>query len=375
MKQIIRLVVFVVTLAGCGKNNDLVKVIEQAEQNTIVVTDAQYKAAAIEVGQIQNMPLSRKLQVNGMLDVPPQNLVTISAPMGGFVKWTKLLQGMKVKKGAVLVTLENQEYIQLQQDYLDNRSKLEFLQNEYERQQALSKENINSEKVLQQAKSQYESSRAIVKGLEAKLLMLNIRPTSLQNGEIKPVIYLYSPIDGFVTQVNVNIGQFVNGTDVMFKIVNLEHIHVELQVYEKDIRELKVGQNLTFTLINDQEPKTASVYLIGKEISPERTVRVHCHLDTEDPSLLPGMFVTATIEAKTGNANVVPVDAIVNIGGQNMIFVPSGKHQFKAVRVETGGQTDSHIEILPIERNLQVGESIVVKGAFELLGLLKNEQE
>jgi len=375
MKYTRCLIVFALALNGCDKNADIDKVAGQADPGTITITDAQYKAAEIEVGQIQSLEINRRFQVNGMLDVPPQNLVTISAPMGGFVKSTKLLHGMKVKKGETVVTLENQDYIQLQQDYLDNRSKLEFLRNEYERQRELAKENVNSQKVLQQAKSQYESTNAIVEGLEARLVMLNIKPSSIQNGDIKPVIHLYSPIDGFVTQVNVNSGQFVNGTDAMFKIVNLDHMHVELQVYENNIRELSVGQRVTFLLVNDQLPKTATVYLIGKEISPERTVRVHCHLDKEDPTLLPGMFVTATIETASARANVIPTDAVVSFKDETIVFVPSGRREYKAVPVRTGVQSGSYIEIFPIEGKLEPGDNIVVKGAFELLGLLKNTQE
>jgi cobalt-zinc-cadmium efflux system membrane fusion protein len=376
MKRITYLVVFASALAGCGKNAGSEKMIEEKDQNMVTVTDVQYKAAAIQVGQMQNRLLSSKLQVNGVLDVPPQNLVTISAPMGGgFVKSTRLLQGMKVKKGDVLVTLESQEYIQLQQDYLDNRSKLEFTLNEYKRQQALSQENVNSQKVLQQARSQYEGVRANVKGLEARLLMLNIRPNSLQNGDRRSAIRLYSPIYGFVTQVNVNVGQFVNGTDPMFKIVNLDDIHVELQVYEKDIRGLEPGQKVTFQLVSDPQPKTASIYLIGREIGAERTVPVHCDIDEKDPSLLPGMFVTATIETKAVMAHVVPDDAVVSFQGEQIIFVASDNSHYRAVRVQTGGQADNYTEITPIEEEVKVGSDIVVRGAIELLGLLRNVQE
>lgn len=365
--------VFALILTGCVKKNETAKVI--AHQNIVEVTDAQYKAAAIEVGQVQNVLLGRRLQVTGVLGVPPQNLVTISAPMGGFVKSTKLLLGTKVRKGEALVTLENPEYILLQQDYLENLSRLEFFLDEYQRQQTLSQENINSQKALQQAKSQYESTLANVKGLEARLSMINIKSSSIQNGMIRPVIHLYSPIDGFVTEVNVNTGQFVNGTDPIFKIVNLDHIHVELQVYEKDVRDLKIGQKVTFQLVNDQQPKTASVYLIGKQISAERTVSVHCHLSEEDPSLLPGMFVTATVETENAMANVVPADAVVNLSGENFVFVFSGEHQYKAVKVQTGRETGIYTEIIPIEGKLEVGTPVVVHGAFQLLGLLKSTPE
>jgi membrane fusion protein, heavy metal efflux system len=340
----------------------------------VTLTDAQYKAANITLGKISRKPIATMLQVNGTLDVPPQNLITISAPMGGYVKYTKLLQGMKVKKGEVLVSLQNQEYIQLQQDYLENISKLEYLESEYNRQQELARENINAQKVLQQAKSNYESAKAHVKGLEAKLAMLNITPSSLVKGNIQPTVNLYAPLSGFVTEVNVNIGQFVNNTDAMFKIVNLEHMHAELQVYEKDIHKIKIGQKVSFHLANESIPRTASVYLIGKEISPERTVRIHCHLDREDENLLPGMYITASIETVSEDADVVPTDAIVSFEGQNVIFVKRGRQQFRMINIKTGNSSND-FTIIESPEGLPESDSIVIRGAFELLGLLKNTQE
>jgi cobalt-zinc-cadmium efflux system membrane fusion protein len=315
------------------------------------------------------------LQVNGILDVPPQNLITIAAPMGGFVKSTKLLQGMKVKKGELLVTLENQEYIQLQQDYLDNVSKLEFAEAEYNRQQDLAKENVNALKALQQAKANYQSLRAQVKGLEAKLAMINISLSSLEEGIIQPTISLYSPIQGYVTIVNVNIGQFVNATDVMFKIVNIEHLHAELQVYEKDVSKLIVGQKVNFQLANENDMRTASVYLIGKEISPERTVRVHCHLDKEDEHLLPGMYVTASIETSLHETDVLPVKAVVNFEGEDFVFAATSvREHFESIPIKIGNSTDEFVEV-QLPPNFDKSRAIVTNGAFELLGIFKNTQD
>jgi cobalt-zinc-cadmium efflux system membrane fusion protein len=360
---------------SCGKKQaDLTEAATTASPNIITLTDTQYKAADITLGKIERKPMGTTLQVNGILDVPPQNLITIAAPMGGFVKSTKLLQGMKVRKGELLVTLENQEYIQLQQDYLDNISKLEFSEAEYNRQQDLAKENVNALKALQQAKANYQSVKAQVKGLEAKLAMINISLSSLQEGNIQPAINLYSPIQGYVTVVNVNIGQYVNATDVMFKIVNIEHLHAELQVYEKDVSKLIIGQKVNFQLANENNMRTASVYLIGKEISPERTVRVHCHLDKEDEHLLPGMYVTASIETSLHETDVLPLKAVVNFQGEDFVFAATSvKERFESIPIITCNNTDEFVEV-QLPPNFDKSSSIVTNGA-QLLGVLKNTQD
>src|SRR5690606_16990108 len=132
----------------------------------------------------------------------------------------------------------------------------------------------------------YESLRARVEGLKARLAIINIEPEKLTDGNIRKTIHLYSPIAGYVTDVNVNLGQFVNATDELFKIVDTGHLHAELYVFEQDIPHLKVNQRVAFTLINENKTRMAHVYLIGREINAERTIRVHCHLDEEDKNLL-----------------------------------------------------------------------------------------
>jgi len=358
---------------SCGTKT-VEKEVLRGPDDVVTLTPAQYTAAGITLGKIERKVMSTAIQVNGRLDVPPQNLLTISTPLGGFVKSTSLLQGTKVKKGDVLVTLENQDYIQLQQDYLENVSKLEFLEAEYNRQMDLSKENVNAQKTLQQSKSQFESTKAIVKGLEAKLAMINIVPASLKNGKIQSTISLYAPISGFITTINVSPGQYVSPTEVMFKIVNLEHVHAELEVYEKDIRKIFIGQKVNFLVRGEDQHRIATVYLLGKEISPERTVRVHCHLEKEDASLLPGMFLTANIETAPYETDVVPTRAIQSFEGESVVFFVFGENQFKAVPIKTGNSTVEYTAI-ELPSNTERNKAIVVDGGFQLMGLLKNTQE
>jgi cobalt-zinc-cadmium efflux system membrane fusion protein len=311
------------------------------------------------------------------LDVPPQNLVSVSTPMGGFLKTTELLQGIKVKKGEAIAIMQNSEYIQIQQDYIDYKSQLEYLDAEYKRQQELSKENVNSQKVLLQSKTQYQSMLAKVGGLKSKLILLGVNTDQISNGNFQNTITIYAPISGYVTQVNVNIGMYVNPTDVMFKIVDTEHLHAELTVFEKDVRKLKIGMKVRFTLANETEERVATVYLIGREIGEDRTVRIHCHLDKEDTDLLPGMYLKAYVEAGTHKVGALPDKAIVNFEGKDYIFIGDNKkdgHQFKMIQVTKGIAELGYIEIT-LPDGINIDAPVVINGAYDLLAKMKNSQE
>lgn len=367
----------VVLFASCGNNTEETKQEEHHEEEASVVelTPEQVKIINLKLGKIVMKDLSGAIKVNGMLDVPPQNLVSISAPMGGFVKSTELLQGMKVSKGQAIVVMQHPDYIQMQQDFLETKSQLEYLELEYKRQQELSKDNVNSQKTLQQAKSQYESMLAKNAGLKSKLLMLGINGDKLTSQTIQNTISISSPISGYVTHVNVNIGMYVNPTDVMFKIVDTEHLHAELTVFEKDVPKIKLGQKVRFTLANEADERTATVYLIGREISEDRTVRIHCHLDKEDLDLLPGMYLKAYVEAGTQSLPAIPNEAIVNFEGKDYVFVAEKEaNHFKMLEVTKGISELGYTEV-EMKEGLSNESLIVINGAYDILAKIKNSEE
>jgi len=352
----------------------------EASDDAVVFTADQVTTAGIAWGKIEPRALSGTVTVNGMLDVPPQNLVSISAPLGGFLKSTELLQGKPVRKGDVVAIMESTEYIQLQQDYLEQKSLLDFLQAEYLRQEELSKENVNATKTLQQSKSSYLGTLAKVNGLRGKLELININPDQLEKtSEIRQTIPLYSPISGFVTEVNANIGMYVTPTHAIFKIVDTEHLHAELTVFEKDVLKLKIGQKVRFVLANESRERTATVYLIGREISEQRTVRVHCHLDNEDTNLLPGMYLTAQVETGDRQTPALPDEAIVSFEGKKYIFTTPDRSQesgniFKLTEIKTGIHENGYTEVI-VPQDLPPDAPIVVKGAYDILGKMKNSEE
>ncbi len=348
---------------------------EVVAKDLVELSQEQMKAIQLQLGKVETKNLSGVVKANGMLDVPPQNLVTISAPMAGFVKGTELLQGMHVHKGQTVVVMQHPDYVQLQQDFLELKSQLDYLKAEYQRQQDLAKDNVNAAKILQQAKAQYESSLAKSAGLRTKLQLLGINADKLTEQNLQSTISIPSPISGFVTQVNVNIGMYVQPTDVMFKIVDTEHLHAELVVFERDIPKIRVGQKVRFTLANETKERSAEVYLVGREINPDRTVRIHCHLDTEDHNLLPGMYLSAYVEAGAKNVPALPEEAVVNFEGNDFVFVTTEKQgQFKIVQVSKGINELGYTEVA-FNKDLRPESQVVVKGAYDLLSKLKNSEE
>lgn len=365
-------------LASCSANTSPENASQEnpTEPTLIRWTEAQALSAGITIGKMESRSVSGAIKVNGSIDVPPQNMVTISAPLGGFIKHTELLEGMKVGKGQVIAVMEHPDYIQLQQDYLESSSQLNFYQAEFERQQELAKENINAGKTLQQAETNYKTTQAKVEGLKARLALLNLNPETLDGGNIKNSINIYSPIAGFVTQVNVNKGMYVNPTDVLFKIVDTNHLHAQLVVFEKDILNIKIGQKVRLRVSNEPSERMATVYLVGKEITPERTVMVHCHLDREDDALLPGMYLNAVIENNTGQSPTLPLSAVVNYNGDNFVFVvrDSDKFIYEMIKVSVGQHESGYIEV-QLPDGIDADASFVTQGSYDLLSFLKNTEE
>lgn len=371
MKYILTLILLTTIIACEQAPEENKKLSSTNEDNKIILSEGQLKTIGIKTGPVQRQKMNSPIFASGALDVPPQNLVTISPLIGGFVKETELLQGMAVKKGQAIVTLEHPDYIQLQQDYLEGKSQLDYLELEYTRQQELASENINSAKTLQQAKSNYQSMKAKTEGLAARLKLLNINPKTLESGTIKSTIKITSPIAGYITEVNVNLGMYAGPDLVMFKIVDADHLHAEAYVFEKDITKIKVGQQMNFTLANETTTRAATIYLVGKEIAQDRTVRIHAHLTQEDPELIPGMYFNATIDTGENTVDTVPENAVVSFEGNHFVFIESTKNTFQLVPIEVGITHGGFSQIIT-PKNWNSNVLIVTNGAYTLIGLLKN---
>lgn len=374
MKNYIILITLLTFLSSCGNKKETEDPLKSnLEVNLVELTPEQIKNAGIAIGRSEQRVLSSLLKVNGVIDVPPQNMVSISVPLGGYLRSTKLLPGMHVNKGEVIAVMEDQQFIQLQQEYLTAKAKSVFISNEYDRQKELNQSKATSDKVFQQIESDYKSQRILIRSLSEKLKLIGIDPEGLNENTLSRSINIYAPLDGYVSKVNVNIGKYVTPTDVLFDIVNPTDIHLALTVFEKDVNKLFNGQKvITYTNNNPNEKHNAEIILIGKDLSLERSVVVHCHFEQYDKTLLPGMYMNAEIELKSANANILPEDAVVSFENKQFIFIAKGNNIFEMLEVKTGNAKNGFIEILGSDIS---SKKVVIKGAYSILMKMKNTEE
>jgi membrane fusion protein, heavy metal efflux system len=377
MKHIIFLSISIILFAACGGKKKVEEAVTNVtNENIVTLTDAQLKNAAIITGKIEEKEISSILKVNGKIDVPPQNMVSISVPMGGYLKTTKLLPGMHVNKGEVIAVMEDQQYIQLQQDYLTAKARVGFLENEYRRQKDLNQSQASSDKVYQQAEADYKTQLVLISALKEKLQLAGVNISKLNVNNISRGISVYSPINGFVSKVNVNIGKYVSPTDVLFELVNPADIHLALKIFEKDVSKLFIGQKLMAYTNNELDKKhPCEILLIGKDLSADGNTDVHCHFEDYDKTLIPGTYMNAEIEVKNNKAFILPADAVVRFEGKQYIYKVKSSHQFEMMEVTIGENENGFTEIAMSVTNDFVNVEFVTKGAYSLLMMMRNKAE
>ena len=377
MKSIIYLSAIILTLSACGgKKPESATTGEAVNPNVVTLTDAQLSNAAITTGKITQQEISSILKLNGKIDVPPQNMVSISVPLGGYLRSTKLLPGMHVNKGEAIAVIEDQQYIQLQQDYLTAKARIGYLENEYNRQKDLNQNKASSDKVFQQAEAEYRSQQVLLSSLAEKLQLIGINVRNISAAKISRSVNIYSPITGFVSKVNVNIGKYVSPTEVLFELINPTDIHLALKVYEKDLDRLYVGQKLVAYTNNEPTKKHAgAILLIGRDLSADRNADVHCHFETYDKTLVPGTYMNAEIQVKNNQAYAIANEAIVQFEGKQYIYKVIGNRQFEMIMVNTGESENGFTEIVSPAKDMTSNAVFVTKGAYSLLMMMKNKAD
>lgn len=343
----------------------------------------QIKLAKIETGQLEMRSLSGTLKVSGIVATSPCNLATVCMPMGGFIKSSSLMPGNAVRKGQTLAIIENNEFIDIQQNYLETKSRFEYAEAEYKRHNELYKEDVYSQKTVQQVKADYKSLKTQLKGLEQKLRLIGVDPAKLQDEDISSSLPLVSPISGYVKTVNVNIGKYVNSSDVLFEIVNTDDLYLELTLFEKDADKILPDQNVRFFINNETEQHKAVISQTARSIDSDKTFKVYAGVMDVCKNVIPGMYVNAIIETSANQVLSIPSEAIVSFGDKYYIFVfeknkeEGGKPftEYRMVEVTKGVNDAGYTEIILSESIDYKAVKVVIKGAYNLLSAMKNAGE
>jgi len=361
-------------IMACGETiNKSENATVNLEENGIEISKAQFEGSKMQLGKLSEQSFPLVVQSTGMIDVPPQSRAIISSFAGGYVQKTPLLVGNKVRKGQLLATLENPEFVEMQQSFLETAQQLGYLKSEYERQKTLVEEQISSQKNFLKAESNYKSALAVYNGLKKKLQMLNINISAVEAGNITSEISLYAPIHGSVTKMNISKGTYVSPADEIMEIINTDHIHLELAVFEKDILKIKEGQKIVFNIPEALEDTfEAEVHLVGTSIDTKnRTVTVHGHLeDDKNHNFALGMFVDAQIITESSQELALPEDAIITLVDKYYVLLinskEEGQYVFNQKEVIVGSSFNGYTSIKNID-DFTDNDLFLVKGAFNLI--------
>ncbi|HEY0899114.1 MAG TPA: efflux RND transporter periplasmic adaptor subunit [Sphingobacteriaceae bacterium] len=345
------------------------------DESSVKMTPAQVKTAGIQLGNPEMKAVQSTLKLTGVVEVPPQNIVSVSFPMGGFFKHSPLLPGMKVSKGQVIAVMEDQSFIQLQQEYLVARSRLQLLEKEYARQKELNINKTSSDKVVEQALNDYQTQKINVRALGERLSLIGINPNRLTETRISRTVNIYSPINGYVSQVNSHIGKYVNPSDILFELIDPRNIHLALTVFEKELRQIRPGQLINARLTTDpSRVYPARVSLISKDLDANRSGMVHAHFEGSMPELTPGMYMNAEIGISSDSALTLPEEAVVRYGDKEYIFLDQGDNTFQLTPVTSGNREGGMVQIRSEIAGLE-DQKVVIRNAYAVLMKMKNAAE
>jgi cobalt-zinc-cadmium efflux system membrane fusion protein len=345
------------------------------ENNEINLTQDQLKALGLQYGDPVKTSMSSIITVQGKIDLPPQNLISVNFSLGGYLRSTKLIPGMHVSKGEVIAIMEDQAIVQLQQDYLSAAARLDLAGLELERQKALGAASAGTSRALQQAQAEQKLQAVAVRALQEKLKLIGIDVNTLNESNISGQVSVRSTINGYVSKVNVNTGKYVQPTETMFELIDPEDIHVALTLFEKDLPYVQKGNQVSIHFM-DEPGKTyaAEVILVNKGLDDDRTATAHCHFKVNPKNLLPGMFVEGELSVSSKLVDAVPDEAVVRLGNKQYIFIRKSDNVVEMKAVVTGLSKDGKTALISGNEGITAG-SIVLNNAYKLMGILKNSGE
>ena len=344
-------------LMSCGDSDEEAqKENESPEQEAAapvkeaMLSQQQFDALDMKIDTLATRLMSGFVEANGELEVPPQSEASVTPVIGGNVSRIRVIEGDEVERGSILAFIEHPDIIKMQTDYLNAVNELNFQQKEFNRQQRLYEAGVGSGETFQRSEAGLENAKGRVSGLEAQLRQLNVNPESVKNGNIQQQIPILSPIDGAVQAVNVKTGQFVQAQTNMFEIINTDHVHVDLRVFEKDVAKVEEGQKVYFTVESlPGKELTAEILSISKNFEQDpKALHVHAEIKDRPENLVPGMYVRGRIAVDDNRSIALPEGALAKDGGKYFAFTAEEEGDawsFKPVEVRVGTEESGWVSV------------------------------
>lgn len=376
MKNIIYITACIFLLVACNNANKPTDVSQtDSVAPKITIEENRLKLLGIESCPVMMSEVNTTISSPGKVVILSQYQSSVTPRINGTVEKIMVLEGQKIQKGQLLLTISSNEFIQLQETFLTTRSELEFVKADFERQRKLREENVIGEKDFQLIKTKYQTLQAHMRAAEANLRMLNMDMKKLaEEGEISPYLEIHAPISGYLLTLPSTIGMSATATTELAHIISLDKLHADIFVYEKDINQVLEEQEVDIEFVNQSIPKTKGrVEFIGRGIDPvKRTVVVHAVFLSPKGNVLPDMTLKATFKGKSSMQLTIPSDAVIRDGNAEYVYIKQTNDQFMRADITIKGGDDHTVYIEPTEQ-LKEGTAIVCKGSLLIDGEMKKD--
>ena len=344
---------------------------EEHHEEGLHLTKEQIETIGLEFGEFSSIKVNDYIKTTGTLGLPPNAYASVSAKSEGIINGTKkFVEGNYIKKGELIAYVENPDFIVKQQEYLESKAQLKLKRLDLARQQSLVDANAGVSKNLQNTEAEVAILEAKSVGLSKQLSYLGISSTNLTPNTISQRIAILAPMSGYISNINIHNGMYAQPTVSLMEIISSEHLHLELDVFEKDIAKIKIGQKISYTVpALGTTIYNGVVSVMGKEFNPKtKTVRVHGHLEGDKPLFLKDLFINAKIWLTNNTTTAVPEKAIIKVGENSFIYVAKKENEaeeteFTTIRVIPGA-SDNGFTAIKILEEIPDGMQIITKGAY-----------
>lgn len=356
---------------------------EEIDFQNIPLSEKQVKAVDLKMGEAQEREMDAMLHVNGSLVLRAQDMGNVSSLMGGIVKNVYVKEGQMVSRGQVVATIENTEVVTLQREYYTAYKESEMARLELDRQKTLASAGAGIKKTLQMSEKNYKVAQANLLGTGRQLQQMGISTKEVAKGKFTTVFPLRAPISGTVSDMQASLGSYADMQTPLMKIRNNHAVECDLNVFEKDIAKVKVGDQVLVSLTNQPGVNVSGrVYGMNQYLNKgTKSVAVHVKLDAKrGAKLFEGMYVSGQIATGRQLCMTLPDKAIVSADGKQYVFAlnqqhsKGGTYSFSRHEVTTGVSNNGYTEVA-LCKHLKKGQKIVTDNAFYLASLTGDHGE
>lgn len=356
---------------------------EEIDFQNIPLSEKQVKAVDLKMGEAQEREMDAMLHVNGSLVLRAQDMGNVSSLMGGIVKNVYVKEGQMVSRGQVVATIENTDVVTLQREYYTAYKESEMARLELDRQKTLASAGAGIKKTLQMSEKNYKVAQANLLGTGRQLQQMGISTKEVAKGKFTTVFPLRAPISGTVSDMQASLGSYADMQTPLMKIRNNHAVECDLNVFEKDIAKVKVGDQVLVSLTNQPGVNVSGrVYGMNQYLNKgTKSVAVHVKLDAKrGAKLFEGMYVSGQIATGRQLCMTLPDKAIVSADGKQYVFAlnqqhsKGGTYSFSRHKVTTGVSNNGYTEVA-LCKHLKKGQKIVTDNAFYLASLTGDHGE